>query len=68
VGCDIENADRIEARWQRLAVGDRIRHVDFGDGTVSAVTGVGPKSIAEVQFDSTGRKRLLIKISPIEKL
>jgi DNA helicase-2/ATP-dependent DNA helicase PcrA len=51
-----------------LAVGDRIRHVDFGDGTVSAVTGVGPKSIAEVQFDSAGRKRLLIKIAPIEKL
>jgi DNA helicase-2/ATP-dependent DNA helicase PcrA len=51
-----------------LAVGDRIRHVDFGEGRVSAVTGVGPKSIAEVQFDSAGRKRLLIKISPIEKL
>jgi DNA helicase-2/ATP-dependent DNA helicase PcrA len=51
-----------------LAPGDRIRHVDFGDGTVSAVTGVGPKSIAEVQFETAGRKRLLIKISPIEKL
>jgi DNA helicase-2/ATP-dependent DNA helicase PcrA len=51
-----------------LAPGDRIRHVDFGDGSVTAVTGVGPKSIAEVQFDTVGRKRLLIKISPIEKL
>ena len=51
-----------------LSVGDRIRHADFGDGTVSAVTGVGPKSIAEVQFDVAGRKRLLIKISPIDKL
>ena len=51
-----------------LTIGDRIRHVDFGDGTVSAITGTGPKSIAEVQFDTAGRKRLLIKISPIEKL
>jgi DNA helicase-2/ATP-dependent DNA helicase PcrA len=51
-----------------LAVGDRIRHLDFGDGRVSAVTGVGPKSVAEVQFDRSGRKRLLIKIAPIEKL
>jgi DNA helicase-2/ATP-dependent DNA helicase PcrA len=51
-----------------LTVGDRIRHVDFGDGTVSAITGIGPKSIAEVQFETAGRKRLLIKISPIEKL
>ncbi|MEO6943383.1 MAG: UvrD-helicase domain-containing protein [Lacisediminihabitans sp.] len=52
-----------------LAAGDRIRHIDFGEGRVSAVTGVGPKSVAAVQFDGpAGRKRLLIKISPIEKL
>ena len=51
-----------------LAAGDRIRHVDFGDGRVTAVTGIGPKSIAEVQFDTAGRKRLLIKLAPIERL
>jgi DNA helicase-2/ATP-dependent DNA helicase PcrA len=51
-----------------LAVGDRIRHTDFGDGRVVAVTGDGTKSIAEVQFDTAGKKRLLIKIAPIEKL
>ncbi len=51
-----------------LAVGDRVRHTDFGDGRVTAVTGVGPKTVAEVQFDVAGRKRLLVKIAPIEKL
>ncbi|HWR86425.1 MAG TPA: UvrD-helicase domain-containing protein [Rhodoglobus sp.] len=51
-----------------LAVGDRIRHADFGEGRVSAVTGEGSKRVAEVQFDTAGRKRLLIKIAPIEKL
>ena len=51
-----------------LAVGDRIRHTDFGDGRVTAVTGAGPKAVAEVQFEVAGRKRLLIKIAPIEKL
>ncbi|MEO6532548.1 MAG: UvrD-helicase domain-containing protein [Pseudolysinimonas sp.] len=51
-----------------LAVGDRIRHADFGEGRVSAVTGEGTKSIAEVQFEQAGRKRLLVKIAPIEKL
>ena len=51
-----------------LAVGDRIRHTDFGDGSVTAVTGEGTKKVAEVQFDVAGRKRLLIKIAPIEKL
>jgi DNA helicase II / ATP-dependent DNA helicase PcrA len=51
-----------------LAPGDRIRHADFGEGRVTAVTGQAAKSIAEVQFDQAGRKRLLIKIAPIEKL
>ena len=51
-----------------LAPGDRIRHTDFGEGKVTAVTGSGSKSIAEVQFEAAGRKRLLIKISPIERL
>jgi DNA helicase-2/ATP-dependent DNA helicase PcrA len=51
-----------------LEAGDRIRHTDFGDGRVTAVTGEGAKRVAEVQFDTAGRKRLLIKIAPIEKL
>jgi DNA helicase-2/ATP-dependent DNA helicase PcrA len=51
-----------------LAVGDRIRHTDFGDGSVNAVTGEGTKRVAHVQFDTAGAKKLLIKIAPIEKL
>jgi DNA helicase-2/ATP-dependent DNA helicase PcrA len=51
-----------------LVVGDRIAHDDFGQGSVTAVTGVGPKRVAEVQFDTAGRKRLLIKIAPISKI
>ena len=51
-----------------LAPGERIRHTDFGEGRVTAVTGEGSKRVAEVQFDTAGRKRLLIKIAPIEKL
>ncbi len=51
-----------------LEVGDRVRHTDFGEGRVTAVTGEAPRKVAEVQFDTAGRKRLLIKIAPIEKL
>ncbi|GAA3930127.1 ATP-dependent helicase [Microbacterium soli] len=51
-----------------LAAGDRIRHDDFGEGRVEAVTGEGAKRIAHVQFDTAGRKKLLIKIAPIVKL
>ncbi|HEY9308859.1 MAG TPA: UvrD-helicase domain-containing protein [Microbacterium sp.] len=51
-----------------LAPGDRIRHDDFGEGRVDAVTGEGAKRVAHVRFDSAGPKKLLIKIAPISKL
>ena len=51
-----------------LAAGDRIRHDDFGEGRIEAVTGEGAKRIAHVRFDSAGQKKLLIKIAPISKL
>jgi DNA helicase-2/ATP-dependent DNA helicase PcrA len=51
-----------------LVVGDRIRHIDFGEGRVVDVTGLGTKRVAHVQFDTAGAKKLLIKIAPIEKL
>lgn len=51
-----------------LAVGDRIHHDSFGDGTVMAVAGAGAKAVAEVRFDIVGKKKLMVKIAPIEKL
>jgi DNA helicase II / ATP-dependent DNA helicase PcrA len=51
-----------------LASGDRIRHDDFGEGRVDAVTGEGAKRVAHVRFDTVGPKKLLVKIAPIEKL
>lgn len=51
-----------------LVPGDRIRHDDYGDGRVTAVTGVGSKRIAHAIFDSVGDRKLLIKLSPIEKI
>ena len=51
-----------------LAPGDRIRHEDFGEGRVDAITGEGAKRVAHVRFDSGGVKKLLVKIAPIEKV
>lgn len=66
-------ANRIPSRVRdngdlELAPGDRIRHDDFGEGRVDAVTGEGAKRVAHVRFDSAGPKKLLIKIAPIEKV
>ena len=66
-------ANRIPAKVRdngdmELAPGDRIRHEDFGDGRIDAITGEGAKRVAHVQFEKVGAKKLLIKIAPIEKL
>ncbi|WP_033824201.1 DNA helicase PcrA [Kitasatospora sp. MBT63] len=52
-----------------LAVGDRVTHDSFGLGTVVATMGVGDKAQATVDFGaSTGRKQLLLRYAPVEKL
>ncbi len=51
-----------------LAMGDRIRHDEYGEGRVNAITGAGTKRIAHVTFDSVGERKLLVKLAPIEKL
>ncbi|WP_438353686.1 ATP-dependent helicase [Microbacterium sp. CJ88] len=51
-----------------LVAGDRIRHEDFGEGRVDAITGEGAKRVAHVRFDSGAAKKLLVKIAPIAKV
>ncbi|MER7766308.1 DNA helicase PcrA [Kitasatospora sp. NPDC096140] len=51
-----------------LAVGDRVTHDSFGLGTVVAVTGVGDRAQATVDFGADGRKQLLLRYAPVEKL
>ncbi|HEY3339831.1 MAG TPA: DNA helicase PcrA [Propionicimonas sp.] len=49
-------------------VGDRVLHTTFGMGTVIATSGAGDGAKADVDFGSTGVKRLSLKHAPMEKL
>jgi DNA helicase II / ATP-dependent DNA helicase PcrA len=52
-----------------LSPGDRVTHDAFGLGTVVAVRGADSSAEAEVDFgDEVGRKRLLLRYAPLEKL
>ncbi|AUG77693.1 ATP-dependent DNA helicase PcrA [Kitasatospora sp. MMS16-BH015] len=51
-----------------LAVGDRVTHDTFGLGTVTATAGVGEKAQATIDFGASGRKQLLLRYAPVEKL
>ncbi|MDY0810187.1 DNA helicase PcrA [Kitasatospora purpeofusca] len=58
----------VEREVVGLAVGDRVTHDTFGLGTVVATSGVGDKAQATVDFGTEGRKQLLLRYAPVEKL
>ena len=51
-----------------LAVGDRVLHSSFGLGKVLALIGTGEDTQADVDFGSSGLKRLALRFAPVEKL
>ncbi len=53
----------------QLDVGERVTHDAFGLGTVVATRGAGDSAQAEVDFGAgTGRKWLLLRYAPLQKL
>ncbi len=56
------------SRVASVAAGDRVLHSSFGLGTVVSVSGTGDNAKADVDFGSTGLKRLALRYAPMEKL
>jgi len=50
-----------------LAPGDAVVHRQWGAGRVVAVSGQGERAMAEVDFPSQGRKRLLLRYAPLTR-
>ena len=59
---------RRSAQIPILAAGDRVLHTTFGMGKVVATSGEGDKAMADVDFGSSGLKRLSLRHAPLEKL
>lgn len=51
---------------QAFAMGDRVRHASFGEGTVLEVEGEGIRAVVTVRF-SQGVKRLALGYAPLER-
>ncbi|MGO8869996.1 MAG: UvrD-helicase domain-containing protein [Acidimicrobiales bacterium] len=50
-----------------LAVGDRVVHGKWGEGTVLETAGSGEDAEAVVRFGSVGRKKLLLRMAPLKR-
>jgi DNA helicase-2/ATP-dependent DNA helicase PcrA len=62
------NAVRRRASSQAWAVGDRLRHASFGEGTITHLFGSGEKVSVAVKFEGMGPKILDPRLAPIEPL
>ena len=53
-----------------LSKGDRVRHKAFGDGAVISVQAMGGDALLEIEFEKSGKKRLMQKsaMSHMEKI
>jgi DNA helicase II / ATP-dependent DNA helicase PcrA len=50
-----------------FAVGQRVRHKEFGSGTVRAVEGSGDRTKLTVRFDQAGLKKLIARYAGLER-
>ena len=57
-----------QAQPKEFHVGERVRHVVFGDGTVLSIIKMANDAMLEVGFDQVGTKRLMASHPKIKKL
>jgi DNA helicase-2/ATP-dependent DNA helicase PcrA len=50
----------------RLVKGARVRHPQFGAGTVAELSGVGADVRATIDFDTVGRKKVVVRYANLE--
>ena len=52
-----------------LASGERVRHAEYGEGTVAGVSGMGPRQVATVTFDgAAGVRRFIVSHGALERI
>lgn len=50
---------------EQLRLGSRVGHMRFGKGTIVALEGQGPDMKAEIKFDTSGTKKLLLRFAKL---
>ena len=57
-----------KAEFKGFAIGNRVRHARFGEGSVVGLTGLGDDARIRVQFDDVGTKELLLSLAKLTKI
>jgi DNA helicase-2/ATP-dependent DNA helicase PcrA len=51
----------------RFIKGERVRHPSFGRGVICELTGLGPETKAVIDFESIGRKKVVLRYANLQK-
>ena len=51
-----------------FSLGDRVRHMSFGEGTVLSVKPMGKDTLYEIAFDNAGTKKLMATYAKLKKI
>ncbi len=54
--------------WVRFEIGNRVRHAEWGEGTVLETEGLGQDLKLQIQFETIGLKKLLLRYAKLEKV
>ena len=57
-----------EAPKAELKRGQRVRHEQFGDGTILTMEGSGPDAKLTVYFDRVGSKKFIAKYAKLSRI
>ena len=68
VGQDLFAKTPVRGGGTELDVGDRVKHVSFGEGTILSVKQMGTDKMYEVMFDKVGTKKLMATYARLKKL
>jgi DNA helicase-2/ATP-dependent DNA helicase PcrA len=60
------DADSTSDRMSRFRPGQLVRHATFGLGRIADINHTGARTVALVDFNSTGRKKLVLEVAPLE--
>lgn len=62
---DMAKAERAELGYD---VGDRVRHIKFGDGSVLEIKDGGRDYEVSVEFDRVGRKKMFAGFAKLKRI
>jgi len=62
-----EGLDDLNQDSPRFVRGERVLHPTFGSGSVLEISGFGRDVKVTVDFDSVGRKKLLVRYAGLER-